>query len=117
MTVGEKDLIVHVHSTEEFNAAVWADSGLVLVDFYADRCGPCVALAPVMTELATQYEGKVKIVKLDVDQANEIAAQYGVMSIPTVYLFNNGVKIWDPIVGAHPQDSYADILDETLASL
>ncbi|MGN0507459.1 MAG: thioredoxin [Lachnospiraceae bacterium] len=62
----------------------------VLVDFYADWCGPCKMLAPVVEALAAEYEGKVKIGKLNVDQSPDIAEQYGVMSIPTLLFIKNG---------------------------
>jgi thioredoxin 1 len=64
--------------------------GLVLVDFYADWCGPCKMLGPVLDNLAEELKGKVKIVKVNVDELSEIAQEYGVMSIPTLILFENG---------------------------
>ena len=66
--------------------------GLVLVDFYADWCGPCKMLGPVLDNLAEELKGKVKIVKVNVDELSEIAQEYGVMSIPTLILFNNGIS-------------------------
>ena len=62
----------------------------VLVDFYADWCGPCKMMGPIVDELATEYEGKIKIGKLNVDNAQEIAAKYRVMSIPTMIYFKEG---------------------------
>lgn len=62
----------------------------VLVDFYADWCGPCKMMAPIVDELASQYEGKVKVGKLNVDNSQEIAAEFRVMSIPTLIYFKNG---------------------------
>jgi len=62
----------------------------VLVDFWADWCGPCKMLAPIIEELAKELEGKVKVAKLDIDQNKEIAAKYGVMSVPTMILFKEG---------------------------
>ena len=62
----------------------------VVVDFFATWCGPCRMMAPVIEELAEEYDGKVKIGKLDVDENSDIAARYGVMSIPTIILFKNG---------------------------
>ena len=70
----------------------------VLVDFYADWCGPCKMMAPVVDELATEYEGKVKIGKINVDNAQEIAAQYRVMTIPTFIYFKDGKPV-NTIVG------------------
>ncbi len=62
----------------------------VLVDFWADWCGPCKMVAPIIEELAKELEGKVKVAKLDIDQNKEIAAKYGVMSVPTMILFKEG---------------------------
>ena len=64
--------------------------GIVLVDFWATWCGPCKMLAPTVSEIADEYEGKVKVCKLDVDQAMDIAMSYGVASIPTLILFKDG---------------------------
>ena len=74
----------------------------VLVDFYADWCGPCKMMAPVIEELSTQYEGKAKIGKLDVDQNGATAQKYKVMSIPTMLLIKNG-EVVDTVVGAVPK--------------
>lgn len=66
----------------------------VLVDFYADWCGPCQAMAPVLKEVAKAHEGKVKIIKIDVDKNQPLAQKFGVRSIPTFILFKNGEMIW-----------------------
>ncbi len=66
----------------------------VLVDFYADWCGPCQAMAPVLKEVAQNYEGKVKIIKIDVDKNQSIAQRFGVRSIPTLILFKEGNIVW-----------------------
>ncbi len=71
----------------------------VLVDFYADWCGPCKMIAPVIAQLADEYEGRFKIGKLNVDQNGMTAQQYRVMSIPTLLIFKNG-EVVDKIVGA-----------------
>lgn len=71
----------------------------VLVDFYADWCGPCKMMAPVVDELAAEYEGKVKVGKLNVDESSAAAAKYRVMSIPTFIVFKNGEPV-DTLVGA-----------------
>lgn len=76
---------------------------LIVVDFYADWCGPCKMLTPIMEELAKEYEGKVEIVKLNVDNDNSFAREYGVMSIPTVISFK-GDKIVAQSVGYKPKN-------------
>ncbi len=65
----------------------------VLVDFYADWCGPCKMAAPIIEEMAEEYEGKAVIAKVDVDANNELAGKFGVMSIPTVIVFKNGKEV------------------------
>lgn len=88
-------------------------SGVVLVDFYADWCGPCKMVAPVLEELATAYEGKVTIVKVNVDDDSELAQRFGVMSIPTLILFKDGA-IFKQVVGFQPKPQLAALLDSAL---
>jgi thioredoxin 1 len=83
----------------------------VLVDFYADWCGPCKMIAPVVAELAEEYKGVYKIGKLNVDEASETAGKYRVMSIPTLIIFKNGAPL-ETIVGAVPKK----VLQEKLES-
>lgn len=82
----------------------------VLVDFYADWCGPCKMMAPVVAELAGEYEGVFKIGKLNVDEASQTAEKYRVMSIPTIMIFKNGTAV-DTVVGAVPKKVLQDKLD------
>ena len=77
-------------TTENFEEEVLNAKEPVLVDFWATWCGPCKMLAPTVSEIADEYEGKVKVCKLDVDQAMDIAMSYGVASIPTLILFKDG---------------------------
>ncbi len=87
--------------------------GLVIVDFWADWCQPCKMIAPILEEIAREYEGKVKVAKLDVDENPRAAMRYRVMSIPTVILFKNGepVEVW---VGAQPKKNYVTKLQKHL---
>ena len=77
-------------NSSNFSQEVLRSDMPVLVDFYAGWCGPCRMLAPVMEQLAEEYEGKVKLVKLNVDQAPELASSYGINSIPALLYFKNG---------------------------
>ena len=85
----------------------------VLVDFWAVWCGPCKMIAPIVDELANEYEGKLKIGKVDVDNHQQIAIQYGIRSIPTLLIFNNG-KVVEQIVGAAPKKSLVEKLSKHL---
>jgi len=85
----------------------------VLVDFWAAWCGPCKAIAPVIQEIAIEYSGKVKVGKVDVDQNNQIAMQYGIRSIPTFLILKDG-KVIDQVVGAVPKKNITDLLDKVI---
>ncbi|MDF2510242.1 MAG: trxA [Herbinix sp.] len=82
----------------------------VLVDFYADWCGPCKMVAPIVAELADEYEGVFKIGKINVDENQETAQKYRVMSIPTLIIFKNGAAV-ETVVGAVPKKSLLDKLE------
>ena len=88
-------------------------NGVVLVDFFATWCGPCKMIAPVLDELAVEYEGKMKIGKLDVDQVPHIAGQYGVQSIPTLVIFKDGQEI-DRIIGFQGKEALKSRIDRAL---
>lgn len=95
----------------EFAAEVLQSDIPVLVDFYAEWCGPCKMMAPVIKELADKYAGKVKIGKLNVDENPNITQQYKIMSVPTFLLFVNGEKKAD-IAGAVSQKALEELLQQ-----
>lgn len=86
----------------------------VLVDFWAVWCGPCRMIAPVVEEIAADYEGRLKVGKLNVDENSELASRYGVMSIPTLLVFKNGQPV-ERIVGFQPKKELAAKIDRALA--
>ncbi|MEJ7541124.1 thioredoxin [Staphylococcus intermedius] len=88
-------------------------SGVKLVDFWATWCGPCKMIAPVLEDLASDYEGKADILKLDVDQNQATAAKFEVMSIPTLIVFKDGQPV-DKVVGFQPKENLAQVLDKHL---
>jgi thioredoxin 1 len=88
----------------DFQAEVLDIKGKVLVDFWAEWCGPCKMLAPIIDEIATEFKD-LKIVKVDVDAESDIAAKYEVNSIPTVIIFENG-QVKDTIIGFHQKSDY-----------
>ena len=85
-----------------FESEVEKHDGLVVVDFWATWCGPCRAIAPIIDQLATQYAGKVKVTKVDVDANQRTGMRFNVRSIPTLLFFKNG-KVVDQVIGAQPR--------------
>lgn len=86
----------------EFKDEVLNNNEVILVDFFADWCGPCKMVAPAIEELSKEMAGKAKVVKLDVDRSPDIAQKYGIMNIPTIMIFKNGVAV-EKIVGFQPK--------------
>lgn len=101
--------VIHIDGNS-FQEEVVRSSQPVLVDFYADWCGPCKAIAPVIEQLSKEYEGKVKFVKVDTDANQDLAMKFGIMSIPTMMLFSKG-KVEDIVVGAVPSNVLKTKLD------
>lgn len=97
-----------------WDAEVMKASELVMVDFWAVWCGPCQMVAPIIDELAKEYEGKVKVRKLNTDENPEIAGRYQVMSIPTILFFKNGQPV-EKLVGARPKRQFKELIDSLLA--
>ena len=85
-----------------------------VIDFWAEWCGPCLALGPVIEELAAEYEGKVVIGKCDVDQNNDLAIKFGVRNIPLVVFVKAGGEMQDKLVGASPKDAIKAKIDALL---
>ncbi len=93
-----------VHVTDStFDAQVLKSDIPVLTDFWAEWCGPCKMITPILEEIAEDYAGQIKIAKVDVDENNQIAMKLGVQSIPTVILFKNGQAV-ERLVGAMPKE-------------
>ncbi len=101
-------------SDSSWDAQVMKEPGLVMVDFWAVWCGPCQMVAPIIEELATEYAGKVKVMKLNTDENPEVAGRYQVMSIPTILFFKNGQPV-EKLVGARPKRQFKETIDSLLA--
>lgn len=98
---------------DNFNEEVVNSELPVLIDFYADWCGPCKMMSPVVEELAKEYAGKAKVAKINVDQESEIAEKYGVMSIPNFVFIKNG-KLVDQQIGATAKAKLVQKLDKLI---
>ena len=104
--------MTRVLTSADFDSTI--ATGVTLVDMYADWCGPCQRIAPIIEELAHEYEGKANITKLDVDASGDIAQRYGVMSIPTILVFKDG-QLVDKTVGLSEKSDLTTLLDKYIA--
>jgi thioredoxin 1 len=103
-----------VNATDaNFESEVLASAGTVLVDFSAVWCGPCKRLEPIVHEIAADYGDRLKVVKVDVDHAPGVAAKFGVLSVPTLMIFNGG-KVKDQYVGVLSKQALADRVNKVL---
>ena len=100
-------------SAENFDQQVVSSERPVLVDFWAEWCGPCKAIEPALKEVAADYEDRVVVGRLNVDEHPTIASRYGIRSIPSILLFQNG-EVSDQIVGAVPKSSITNLLDNLI---
>ena len=104
--------VIPVNGTS-FDSTVLQSEVPVFVDFYADWCGPCNMIAPTIEALSEEYAGKVKFVKINVDNNQELAMKYDILSIPTSMLFENGA-VKDSLIGAYPASAYRQRIDHAL---
>ena len=106
------DLIKHT-TDATFEADVLQSSQPVLVDYWAEWCGPCKMIAPILDEVATSYDGKLLIAKMNVDENRDIPAKFGIRGIPTLILFNNGVVVAQK-VGAMAKGQLTSFIDSNI---
>lgn len=107
------DLVAKADATN-WDGEVLKSSDVVMVDFWAVWCGPCQMVAPIVDELAQEYQGKLKVMKLNTDDAPEVAGKYQIMSIPSILFFKGG-QVVEKIVGARPKQQFKQIIDSLLA--
>lgn len=98
---------------ENFDGEIIKSEVPCLVDFWASWCGPCRMVSPIIDELADEYDGKLKVGKVNVDEEGELAAEYAVVSIPTIIIFKNG-KVEQKLVGARSKDEFCDLIDSII---
>ena len=104
---------VHAVSDTSFEGDILKCDQPVLVDFWAPWCGPCRSVSPIVDDLATQYLGKIKVAKINVDDSSVVAMKYQVTSIPTFIMFKNG-EVADRVLGALPRSEFVKFIDKNL---
>lgn len=100
---------------QNFEAEILKSQTPVLVDFWAVWCGPCQMVAPIVEELANEYDGKIKVLKLNTDENPDIAGKYGIMSIPTLLFFKGGQPV-EKVIGAVPKRILKEAIDKLLST-
>jgi thioredoxin 1 len=100
-------------TSENFESEALKSEVPVLVDFWAEWCGPCKMVAPTVAQLADEYSGRVKFCKLNVDQARELASEYGIRSIPTLMILKDGA-VQETMIGARPKENIKDFIEKYL---
>jgi len=100
-------------TSQNFEGEVLGAKTPVLVDFWATWCGPCLAIAPTLEQLAADYAGRVKVAKVNVDRDQSLAMKFGITSIPTLLLFKGG-KVQESVVGSRPKAALQQLLDKHL---
>jgi len=108
-------MIQAITGEDNFQNIVLQSKSPVMVDFWAQWCGPCLATAPILEELAKEYTGKIDFVKVDVDANSPLAAKYGIASIPTMLVFKGGQPV-QQIMGYRPKKELHKVLDEALGA-
>jgi len=109
----DRSMIQAIVGEDNFQKTVLQAKAPVMVDFWAQWCGPCLATAPVLEELAKEYTGKIDFAKVDVDANGPLAAKYGIASIPTMILFNGGQPV-QQVIGYKPKKELKKVLDGVL---
>jgi thioredoxin 1 len=104
---------ITVLTKDNFDEEVMKSDKPILVDFWAQWCGPCRAVSPIIDEIASDFEGKAKVCKVNVDEQGELAAKYRVMSIPTIMIFKDG-QVAERVVGSRSKDEFIQIIEKSL---